>query len=230
MMEEQLFFIFIFFIICIILGTVLLLFRAMRLRKIFISGSEADKIYLEQGLFYLEKVYNILLSYLEKGQFDTKEGEFFELKKTKEFAERNYLELKENVEMVKQKIADLDAITSELRTTMLESSQEMDMLRTQENSLRAKTSELKLELDRVLKKCDQLMIDFSSSQDLVQALQKIKAEVLESQDKIFWYQEKITEINLNYMQLKRVYDALDIEYTQLYERSNNNEENSGAKL
>jgi chromosome segregation ATPase len=224
-MEEQLFFIFIFFIVCIILGGAVLLFRAMRLRNIFLYGSESDKQCLEQGLFYLEKVYNMLLSHIERNQVDSKEGDFFELKKTREFVEKNYLELKEQVETVKQKIADLDAITSDLRTSMLESSQEMEMLRTQENGLRDKTSELKKELDKVLKKCDQLMIDFSSSQDLVQALKKAKAEALESQDKIFWYQEKITEINMNYMQLKRVYDALDIEYTQLYERSNSEENN-----
>ena len=45
-----------------------------------------------------------------------------------------------------------------------------------------------------------------------------KTETIESQKKIQFYEQEIAVVNKKYMELKRAYDALDIEYAQLYEK------------
>lgn len=228
-MDQQLLLILLFFIICNVVGIIVFLFRALYLKKLFLHGSKNDRKYLEQGIRYLEQILAVFLAYVEKSKFDAKETAFLDLKKKKEATDAESEEIKEKVADLKEKITDLDNLTAELKASFIESSKEMDMLRTQEKELRSKTEAMKQELDQVMSKIEQLMIDFSSSQEIVQTLNKVKADILSSQEKIYWYQEKITEINMNYMQLKRVYDALDIEYNQLYEKRNQEEEEFEAK-
>ena len=219
-MDQQLLHILLFFAVATVAGIVIFFFRAMRLRRTFFRGLRKDRQYMENGISYLEQIHSIYLRFIEKTTFDLKELSFLDTEKRRKADEATIDEMKEKVEVLKKKITDLNELTAELKASIIESSKEMDMLRTQEKELRNKTSSMKVELDQVMTKLEQLLVDFSSSQEVVQTLNRIKEEILSCQEKIYWYQEKITEINMNYMQLKRVYDALDIEYNQLYEKRN----------
>ena len=219
-MYQQLHHILLFFAVTTVVGIAIFLVRALYLRKVFFSGTGSDRKHMEDGITYLERIHAIFLRYTDKNLFDLKELSFLETKKRRENDEASITEAREKVEALKKKIADLDSLTEELKASLIESSKEMDMLRTQERELRDKSETMKVELEQVMTKLEQLLKDFSSSQEVVQTLNKIKEEILTCQEKMYWYQEKISEINMNYMQLKRVYDALDIEYNQLYEKRN----------
>lgn len=116
------------------------------------------------------------------------------------------------------RVRELDEVQQELEASSLESAHELDMLKTQERSLAQKSSELKEELEKSLQQLDKLLDELANSQEAVEKLAKTKTELLAAQEKIAWYEQKITEINENYMELKKAYDALDIEYAQLYEK------------
>ena len=57
-----------------------------------------------------------------------------------------------------------------------------------------------------------------SNAKAVEQLNKSKTELVEVEKNISFYEIEITKINKQYVTLKRAYDALDIEYAQLYEK------------
>lgn len=52
----------------------------------------------------------------------------------------------------------------------------------------------------------------------VTQLNKTRNEMIQVEKSIAYYEEEIAKINQQYVGLKRAYDALDIEYAQLYEK------------
>ena len=56
--------------------------------------------------------------------------------------------------------------------------------------------------------------------EAVSKLKKAQEELKLPGEQVEWYTNEISIVNHKYIELKRAYDALDIEYAQLYEKQN----------
>lgn len=122
------------------------------------------------------------------------------------------------LEAVDVRLRELEEIERELENSGIEAAKELEMLRIQEHEIGEKNAQLKVQLESAFFQLDLLLAQLSHSQQTVESLNKLKTEILESQEKNEYYEEQISAINHTYMELKRAYDALDIEYAQLYEK------------
>ena len=166
------------------------------------------------------ELFDLCLGLVERKVFEKKQEILIDLESDLKTESGRLSIAKAELESVQGRLSELEEVARELEASSLAASQELEMLRSQEKELSVKNQNLRVELDTSLAELDRLLEQLSSSQAAVDALNKTKSELLESQEKIIWYQERISEINMNYMQLKRAYDALDIEYAQLYEKQN----------
>lgn len=122
------------------------------------------------------------------------------------------------LEAVDIRLRELEEIEKELESSGLEASKELEMMRSQERELQQRNDRLRQQLDSALLQFDKLIHDLASSHEAVTRLTAAKNELIETQKKIQYYEQEISMINRKYMDLKRAYDALDIEYAQLYEK------------
>jgi predicted nuclease with TOPRIM domain len=102
----------------------------------------------------------------------------------------------------------------------MEAAQELEALRLQEREIGRKTEKLKNQVEKVQGKLDMLIEELENSHSAVERLTATKKDLIATQEQIEYYESETATLNQSLIQLKRSYDALDIEYAQLYERQN----------
>jgi chromosome segregation ATPase len=122
------------------------------------------------------------------------------------------------LEAVERRLRDLEELKRELEVSNMEASKELELLRTQQRDIAAENDRLRQQLHSSLEKLDVLLLELSNSQKMVDRLTGTKSEILQIEQKSEHYAEQIAMVNNKYVELKQAYDALDIEYAQLYER------------
>lgn len=113
---------------------------------------------------------------------------------------------------------ELERIAKELERSHEESKQLVDKMRAEEAEIAERNMLLKEQLDDSLSKIDRLLIELKNSRVAVERLSRAKASLLDVQERIDWLETEILMVNSQQAALKNSYDALDIEYAQLYER------------
>ncbi len=211
-------------IVCFLLGTAL---SAL----VMYSKVHKYKKVIEHGLNYLESekhsketfansCLDLMLGLCDPNEIEDAEREAHLLEDTLK-NERSKLSIgKAELDGLTTRSKELDEVQQELENSSLEAEKELEMLRSQERELAEASEKLREELDKALVQLDKLLDELAHSQVAVERLAQSKQEMLESQEKIAWYEEQIVDTNANYMELKKAYDALDIEYAQLYEKQN----------
>lgn len=119
---------------------------------------------------------------------------------------------------VEERLMELKEIEKELENSQVEAGRELEELRTQEKAIREQNESLSKALEEASERIDKLLSELSTSAVAVERLHKAKASLTSMQDQITHYEEEILQVNSQYSRLKRAYDALDIEYAQLYEK------------
>lgn len=122
------------------------------------------------------------------------------------------------LEAIDTRLRELEELKRELEVSNMDAIKELDMLRSQERDITAKNESLRGQLETSLEQLDLLMDMLQSSAEAVERLTTAKGELIETEKKCSYYEEQIATINGKYMTLKKAYDALDIEYAQLYEK------------
>lgn len=122
------------------------------------------------------------------------------------------------LQSVQGRLSDLAEVTAELEETSAEVQRELDNLREQEVQLRRRTGEVQGKLQSSKVKVEALLVELANNQKAIQALEAANNQLLEQQRRIANYELMIAEVSTKYLELKRAYDALDIEYAQLYQR------------
>lgn len=140
-------------------------------------------------------------------------------------AEKGRLTITEaELEAVDTRLRELEELKRELEVSNMDAVKELDMLRSQEREISQKNLALKEKLQESLEQLDLLLGMLQNSTVVVEKLTKAKTELLNTEAKCAYYEEQIAKINNKYMGLKKAYDALDIEYAQLYEKQQSAEE------
>ena len=134
-------------------------------------------------------------------------------------AEKGRLTITEaELEAVDVRLRELEELKRELEVSNMDVIKELEMLRSQERDINAKNEALRNQLENSAEQLDTLLLTLASSAEVCERLNSLKTELVNTQKQCVFYEEQISAINTNYMALKKAYDALDIEYAQLYEK------------
>lgn len=133
------------------------------------------------------------------------------------------------LETVEARLRDLEEIERELEASNLETQQESNILKKKEKELTEKNEKLKKQLHESNTQMTNLMNNLEMSAQVREKLNAMQTELLKTEDKISSLLTQVEESNTQYIQLKVRYDALDIEYAQLYEKFADAEAAAGSK-
>lgn len=129
------------------------------------------------------------------------------------------------LETVENRLRELDEVDREIQASGLETKEELRILNKKEKDLRNKNEQLKAKILEANAKIDAILSQFESNSQIGMQIENMKTELLRTEQKTDELLIQVELGNEQYFTLKQVYDALDIEYAQLYEKFS--ESNSG---
>jgi chromosome segregation ATPase len=133
------------------------------------------------------------------------------------------------LETVETRLRELEEVERELEASGLETKEELNILKKKEAELNSKNSALKSQLEQAQKALDKAVAEIEMSQQLQEQVLACKTELLQTEQSIATLVLQIEQGNEQYFILKRRYDALDIEYAQLFEKFSEAEALVGSK-
>lgn len=122
------------------------------------------------------------------------------------------------LETVDGRLRELDEIERELIASGLETKEELNILQKKEGELRNKNNTLKQQLTASMEQINSLMAEIEMTANMQEQVEIVTTDLLSTEEKIDTLLLQIEQGNEQYFILKTRYDALDIEYAQLYER------------
>lgn len=134
-------------------------------------------------------------------------------------AERGRVTLTQaELEALEVRMRELEEIGRELEASQTETKEELKILRRKEEDMRSKNDSLRGQINDSLAKMDALIAEIEMTAQMQNQVAVMKAELLKSEEKIQTMLNQIQVSNEQYFTLKRRYDALDVEYAQLYQQ------------
>ena len=122
------------------------------------------------------------------------------------------------LETVETRLRELDEIDREIQASGLETKEELRILNKKEKDLKAKNDALKAQLQTALAQIEQLLSNVELNSQMQEQVSNMKTQIVQTEQKIDELLIQIELGNEQYFILKQTYDALDIEYAQLYEK------------
>lgn len=122
------------------------------------------------------------------------------------------------LETVETRLRELEEIERELEASGIETKEELKILTKKQKDLAQKNDALKEQIAASLAQLDQVMSQMEMSAELVGQIDLMKTQLVMTQEKIDTLLMQIEQGNEQYFILKNRYDALDIEYAQLFEK------------
>ena len=166
----------------------------------------------------LRDLAQVSLGYITKDYFGQLQEQFKAVEEELR-AEKGRLTITEaELEAVDVRLRELEELKRELEMSSIDAIRELELLRAQERDIAGQNEALKNQLKSSLEQLDMLLDMLASSAEAVERLQAAKKELMDAEVKTQYYQEQISLLNHRYVGLKKAYDALDIEYAQLYEK------------
>ncbi len=134
-------------------------------------------------------------------------------------AEQGRLTITEaELEAIDTRLRELEELKRELEVSNMDAVKELEMLRSQERDIAAQNDAIRNQINASFEQVDLLLDQLNDSAESVERLTAAKTELVNAEQKCGFYEEQISLVNGQYMALKKAYDALDIEYAQLYEK------------
>lgn len=121
-------------------------------------------------------------------------------------------------EAVDIRLRELEEIERELDSSGVEVAREMEMLRAQDKDIEFRNSNLFGLFEQSNFVLDKAGAGSSGDPEVAQIIAKVKSDIEATEQRLKQFQEELPNLNEKYVSLKRAYDALDIEYAQLYEK------------
>ncbi len=146
---------------------------------------------------------------------------FLDLSETKEVLklERGRVTITQaELETVENRLRELDEVDREIQASGLEAKEELRILNKKEKDLRNKNDQVKAQISESLSQLESLLSQVEVSAQMMMQVDAMKSELLRTEQKVDELLMQIELGNEQYFILKQVYDALDIEYAQLYEK------------
>lgn len=122
------------------------------------------------------------------------------------------------LETVETRLRELEEIQRELDASGLETKEELKILERKQEDLKQKNDTLKEQIAASSEQIESVMSEIEMNAQMREQIQTMKGELLETEQRIEQMLQQINQSNEQYFVLKKRYDALDIEYAQLYEK------------
>lgn len=122
------------------------------------------------------------------------------------------------LETVETRLRELEEIERELQASGLETKEELNILQRKQVDLATKNSAIKSKIEESHVQWAQLIQEIESNSKAAETVQAAQNELVSTEGQIATLMLQIEQGNEQYFVLKRRYDALDIEYAQLYEK------------
>jgi len=122
------------------------------------------------------------------------------------------------LESVEVRLRELDEVNRELEASTLETKEELKILQKREVDLKTKNEELRVQIADSTTKLEALMSEIEMSVQMQEQVKMMRADLLKSEEQVETLMNEIQKGNEQYFISKRRYDALDVEYAQLYQQ------------
>lgn len=122
------------------------------------------------------------------------------------------------LESVEVRLRELDEVNRELEASALETKEELKMLQKREGDLKTKNEELRVQIADSTTKLEALMSEIEMSIQMQEQVKVMQADLLKSEQQVETLMNEIEKGDEQYFIAKRRYDALDVEYAQLYQQ------------
>jgi chromosome segregation ATPase len=122
------------------------------------------------------------------------------------------------LESVEVRLRELDEVNRELEASTLETKEELKVLQKREGELKTKNEELRVQIAHSTTKMEALMSEIEMSVQMQEQVKVMKADLLKAEEQVETLMNEIQKGNEQYFISKRRYDALDVEYAQLYQQ------------
>ncbi len=122
------------------------------------------------------------------------------------------------LETLEGRMRELEEIGRELEASQTETKEELKILRRKEEDMRLKNDSLRGQIADSLAKMEGLLTEIELTAQMQNQVAVMKSELLRSEEKIQTMLNQIQQSNEQYFNLKRRYDALDVEYAQLFQQ------------
>ncbi|NDD92787.1 hypothetical protein EBZ37_11950, partial [bacterium] len=120
------------------------------------------------------------------------------------------------LESVDIRLRELEELSRELEASTMETKEELKILQRKELDLKTKNDGLRTRIEESTSKMEALMAEIEMSVQMQEQISVMKGDLLRTEEKIEMLMREIQVNNEQYFNLKRRYDALDVEYAQLY--------------
>lgn len=181
-----------------------------------VLGNLEEELELKKG--YKEKIsgiYSTMVGLAKAREVLQELGKLEESLK----AERGRITITQaELETVETRLRELEEIERELEASGLETKEELKILQKKEAELKANNQKLRAQIEQATGKLGELMGQIELSSQVQEQIMRMKTELLRTEQKIDILMLQIEQGNGQYFILKQRYDALDIEYAQLYEK------------
>ena len=122
------------------------------------------------------------------------------------------------LEALEVRLRELEEISRELEASATETKEELKILQRKESELRTKNQGLRGQIEDSVSKMEALIAEIEMTAQMQEQVAIMKSELFRSEEKIQTMLNEIQHSNEQYFNLKRRYDALDVEYAQLYQQ------------
>jgi len=122
------------------------------------------------------------------------------------------------LESVEVRLRELDEVNRELEASTIETKEELKILQKREVDLKTKNEELRVQIADSTTKLEALMSEIEMSVQMQEQVKVMRADLLKSEEQVETLMNEIQKGNEQYFISKRRYDALDVEYAQLYQQ------------
>lgn len=122
------------------------------------------------------------------------------------------------LEAVENRLRELDEIERELEASALETKEELAILEKKAQEIKEQNEKLQAELQASMDEIDEMMKNLELTAQQQEQIDNMKGELASCQSQIDSVLVAIEQCNEHYIYMKKRYDALDIEYAQLYEK------------
>ena len=136
-------------------------------------------------------------------------------------AERGRVTIAEaELDMIEVRLRELEETHRELDASRTETKEELRILERKEGELRLKNDQLRTQISEANVKIETIMREIELSAQMHEEVVNLQADLLRSEEQVETLLNEIQRGNEQYFILKRRYDALDVEYAQLYQQFN----------
>ncbi len=189
------------------------------------SGAAAGSSVIEDVQTHLQQRKDLL------AQVEALSGEFVEFDQLKEQVkalrlakealktERGRITITQaERETVEGRLRELEEIERELEASGIETKEELSILQKKEKDLRSKNDALKGQISNSVAQIEEIIAKVELTAQMQEQVQAMKTQMVQTEQQVDTLLLQIELGNEQYFILKKRYDALDIEYAQLFEK------------